>query len=190
MSEQPGQGEGPRQDTGNGIEAPARPGAPQPQSPGRPGPGQPGPGPQAPGPGPGPLGRPPVNGPADPAGRRALWLGIAAVVFSLFFPPGGLVLGIAALVIGIKAHRRSRGRHGTAPGATPGIVLASVSLVLAAISIGVNAWLWPELSAKQDCMDSANTRADEKVCNDTFTRDLEKKLHLPKGELKGYGDLF
>ncbi|KAB2379416.1 DUF4190 domain-containing protein [Actinomadura montaniterrae] len=142
------------------------------------------------GPPPGPSGRPPGRQSAEQAGRRAMWLGVAALVTSLFFYPLGLVVGVAALVIGIRARRQARAARVIAPGAVPGIVLGSVGLGLAVLAVASTAYLWPELSGYQDCLGAANTGIDKTACKHEYYPKIEKKLHAPAGSMNKYGDYF
>ncbi|MWA06321.1 hypothetical protein F8568_039465 [Actinomadura sp. LD22] len=135
-----------------------------------------------PGPAPGPMGPPPGPPPVERTGRRALWLGVVALVTSLFFYPLGLVLGVAALVIGIRARRRARTARAVAPGAVPGIVLGSVGLAFSALSVALTVFLWPELSGYQECLGAANTGTDKTACKHEYFPKIEKKLDLPRGQ--------
>jgi hypothetical protein len=125
----------------------------------------------------------------DPAraGRRALWLGGGALVLSPFFFPVGLILGGAALVVGIKARRRAGRERSTAPGAVGGIVLGAIGLAFASFMLVVTALLWQEMVDYQECLGSANTTTDENACRATYFADVEKKLNLPKGSMSRYG---
>ncbi|XVQ12150.1 DUF4190 domain-containing protein [Spirillospora sp. CA-255316] len=135
----------------------------------------------------GPAGK---DGDARRAGRRALWLGGGALILTPFFFPVGLVLGIAALVVGIKARKQAVRERSTAPGAVGGIVLGAVGLAMASFWLAVTALLWPELSGYQECLGSANTRTDETACRDRYFSEIEKKLNLPDGSMSRYGDMF
>ncbi|WP_131743110.1 hypothetical protein [Actinomadura roseirufa] len=137
-----------------------------------------------------PEGPPPVRGPVEPSGRRALWIGGFALLTGFFFYPLGLVLGVAALVVGIRARRAAGRARGVAPGATAGIALGSVGLAVSALSVAVSAYLWPELSGYQECIGDANTHADERVCRHEYFPKIEKKMHWPAGSMDKYGDLF
>lgn len=168
MSEQPGQGggSGSQRDTGHpGVDTP----------------------PQV-----GPAGQSPMGGPpaVDRAGWRALWLGGGALLVTLFFFPIGLVLGVAALVVGIKARRRAKQRHGVAPGAIAGIVLGGIGVAISTFSLTLTVFLWPELSGYNECKGKANTTADEQSCQDEYFPKIENKLKLPDGSMSKYGDLF
>jgi hypothetical protein len=129
------------------------------------------------------------DGGADPAVWRALWLGGGALVVSPFFFPVGLVLGIAALVIGIKAARRP-GRQGSQGPIVGGIVLGSLGLMVATAQLVLSAILWPETGRYQDCMGAANTTTDENVCKDRYFTEIERKLDLPPGAVSRYQNLF
>ena len=130
------------------------------------------------------------DGEARRTARRALWLGAGALVLTPFFFPIGLVLGIAALVVGVKARRQAASERSAAPGAVAGMVLGAFGLALASLWLAVTAMLWPEVSAYQDCRNSANTRTDEKACRDRYFSDIEKKLNLPEGSMTRYRDMF
>ncbi|GAA3982161.1 hypothetical protein GCM10023085_75520 [Actinomadura viridis] len=139
---------------------------------------------------------PATGGPAGPdggpdrSGWRALWLGGGALLLTPFFFPVGLFLGIAALVVGIRARRRAGRRRVGAPGAVGGIVLGAIGLAMASFWFAVTAFLWTELNGYQTCLTSANTTTDEKNCRDRYFTDIEKKLNLPAGSMSRYGDMF
>lgn len=137
--------------------------------------------------GPPPAGPPPTT---QRTGWRALWLGGIALVTSFFFYPVGLVLGIASLVVGVRARRAARQGHGVAPGAVPGMVLGAVGLVFSLMSVSLTVFLWSELSGYQECLSTANTSLDEESCKDEFYPRIEDKLGLPSGSMERYGDLL
>lgn len=151
----------------------------------RPGPEEPGPGtPIPPGPGPGPG---PAPGPVDRTGRRAMWLGLGALLM-LFVPLLGFFAvapAVAAVVIGVKARRKAKRSPGSAPGALAGIVLGSVGIVLFIAAIAVQVVLLDETNRYAKCKSAANTISEEKQCKDDLAREIEKKFGLPKGSLKG-----
>ncbi|MFC4053936.1 hypothetical protein ACFOY4_29945 [Actinomadura syzygii] len=123
-------------------------------------------------------------------GWRALWLGGIALITAFFFYPLGLVLGIAALVVGIRARRAARRSRGAAPGAVPGIVLGSIGLVFSILSVSLTVYLWSELSGYQSCVSGSNTTTDKQACQDKYYPRIEKKLDLPSGSMDKYGDLL
>ncbi|GAA4074623.1 hypothetical protein [Actinomadura miaoliensis] len=167
MSEQPGQGDGgtaPRQDTGRTPGDDTAPGGPA---------------------GPPPAGRPPTNGPEDRTGWRALWLGVGALALAWPLFPLALVLGVASLVVGVKAQRRARRHNVLAPGAGPGMVLGAVGLAMAVAAAAVSVLIGPEMNGYTKCMDTANTKIDEDACRDKYIPRIEEKLNLPKGSMSG-----
>ncbi|MBO2452109.1 DUF456 domain-containing protein [Actinomadura barringtoniae] len=173
MSEQPGQGDG-----GNGsTETPGRPNIPEP------GARRAGPAWRPPSRGDGPTPPRPDDAAVARLGRRSLWLGLGATVISLFFFPAGLLLGIPALVIGIRARKAAKAGLTAAPGAVPGIVFGTIGLVLALMVLAMTIFIWPEQSDYTKCTDKANTQQDEKACKDAFVRSLEKKFNMPEGKL-------
>ncbi|MFG2087624.1 MULTISPECIES: hypothetical protein [unclassified Spirillospora] len=138
-----------------------------------------------------PAGQPPAGPPKSrQTGWRALWLGGIALLTAFFFYPLGLVLGIAALVVGIRARRAARRGGDAAPGAVPGIVLGSVGLVFSVLSVSMTVFLWSELSGYQNCLSTANTGADKQSCRDEYYPKIEDKLGLPRGSMDQYGDLL
>ncbi|GAA0598952.1 hypothetical protein [Actinomadura livida] len=138
-----------------------------------------------------PAGEPPAGQPrTQRGGWRALWLGGIALLTSFFFYPLGLVLGIAALVVGIRARRAARDASGSAPGAVPGIVLGAVGLAFSVLSVSLTVFLWSELSGYQNCLSTSNTATDEQACQDEFYPRIEDKLGLPSGSMEQYGDLL
>ncbi|MFI0405191.1 hypothetical protein [Actinomadura sp. 3N508] len=166
--------------------------APQPdQTPAGQGP-QPGPTPPAEPGQPGAPGQPAGPGPGQPqrTGWRALWLGAIALLTAFFFYPLGLVLGVAALVVGIRARRSARRARGAAPGAVPGIVLGSVGLAFSILSVSLTAFLWTELSGYQNCLSGSNTTTDKQSCQEKYFPKIEDKLGLPDGSMDRYGDLL
>jgi len=131
-----------------------------------------------------------VKRPAESTGWRALWLGGFALLTAFYFYPLGLVLGVAALVIGIRARRRAQRASGAAPGAVAGIVLGSVGLAFSSLSVALTAYLWPELSGYQECVGGSNTHADKQTCKVDYFPKMERKMHLPAGSMDKYGNLF
>jgi hypothetical protein len=138
-----------------------------------------------------PAGEPPAGRKqGQRTGWRALWLGGIALLTAFFFYPLGLVLGVAALVVGIRARRSARRAHGSAPGAVPGIVLGAVGLAFSLLSVSLTAFLWTELSGYQNCVSASNTTTDKQACRDEYYPKIEKKLDLPAGSMDKYGDLL
>ncbi|MEO3828431.1 hypothetical protein [Actinomadura sp. B10D3] len=139
-----------------------------------------------------PAGQPPAGPRQDPrrTGWRALWLGGIALLTAVFFYPLGLVLGVAALVVGVRARRSARRTRDSAPGAVPGIVLGAIGLAFSLLSVSLTAFLWSELSGYQSCVSASNTTTDKQACRDEYYPKIEKKLDLPAGSMDKYGDLL
>lgn len=144
-----------------------------------------------------PAGEPPAGQTeARQGGVRALWLGGIALVTSLFFYPLGLVLGIAALVVGIKARRAARATGGAGgarqavPGAVPGMVMGGIGLAMSLVMVAGAIVLRTEFSGYWDCVNASNTHTDEQACRDEYYPKIEDKLDLPRGWMNKYGDLL
>ena len=142
----------------------------------------------------GPDSRPPA-GPREPGtasrnGRRSLWLGVGALLL-VFFAPLGIVVGTAALVIGVRARRDARRAGQPVPGgAVGGIVLGTIGLSISAFSMVVTAIAWNEIRDYQMCMNGANTQADQQECRNTYLPKMERKFHLPPGSLLQHDPLL
>ncbi|WP_242903087.1 hypothetical protein [Actinomadura terrae] len=130
-----------------------------------------------------PAGQPPV----ERTGMRALWLGGLALLTAFFFFPLGFALGIASLVVGIKAQRLARRASGVAPGATAGIVLGSIGLAVSLLAVVSAAYLAPEVGGYQKCVNGSNTIADKDACREHYYPKMDRKLHLPKGTMEDFG---
>jgi hypothetical protein len=125
------------------------------------------------------------------AGRRALWLGFAALLMAFLIAYLlGLVMGIVALYVGIRTLRTARQSRSRASGAILGIVLASVALVISLMGLVFQIFFWNEVQTYNKCMTAANTITDESQCKDALARAFERKLHLPVGSFKGSSIYF
>ncbi|QIQ01246.1 DUF4190 domain-containing protein [Streptomyces liangshanensis] len=117
----------------------------------------------------------------DPAPARgnnlaiaALVLGIAACVF-FWTVVGGIVLGLAAVVLGILGARRARG--GRAPRRTMaivGAVLGGLGLIVSAVivTIGVSLLNSDEFKDFNDCVRHANSQSEKDRCADDYKQDV------------------
>jgi len=141
---------------------------------------------------PDPEGRPGTGrGPVGPqdierTGRRALWLGLAAVLL-MFIPVLSLlspVCAVAALVFGVRARRASRRTGNPAPGAMPGIVFGAFGVAFFVLGFIGQMYLLNEIRTYDQCRRAANTIEDERVCKERLARDIEKKFGLEEGTLK------
>jgi len=137
------------------------------------------------------AGEPPA-GPSEArqTGLRALWLGGIALLTSLFFYPLGLVLGVAALVVGIRARRQVRGTRDAVPGALPGMVMGGIGLAMSLVMVAMAVFLRTEFSGYWDCVNASNTNADKQACRDEYYPKIEDKLDLPPGWMDKYGHLL
>lgn len=115
-----------------------------------------------------------------------MWFGGASLL--LIFTPLfylGLVLGVFALVIGVRAIRAAHRAHISAPGAVPGMVMGAIGTVCSLMLVVLWLFLYQELSDYTNCRAAANTISDQNQCKDAFAQAVEKKMHMPKGSLNG-----
>ncbi|MFI6792513.1 hypothetical protein ACIBG4_34815 [Nonomuraea sp. NPDC050383] len=113
---------------------------------------------------------------ADSAGRRAIWLSIAALAMTFMLPLAGLVMAAFALMAGIRALPRLKeaGRPtGTAVG---GIIVSAVALALSAMATAMQLYLMDEYSAYQECMKGAGTVSSQGECFTQFRDAAQRKL--------------
>lgn len=126
---------------------------------------------------------PPGDGPPVPRnglGTAALVLGIVGLAFTLvvfFFPFIGLVLGIAAVVLGVRGRGRARRQEATNGGAAlAGIITGAIAVVLSGviIVIGVLVLQSDEFENLSDCLEDADgDRQAEEDCAEEFREDLD-----------------
>ncbi|WP_308250700.1 hypothetical protein [Nonomuraea rhizosphaerae] len=114
--------------------------------------------------------------PADSAGRRAIWLSIAALAMTFMLPLAGLVMAVFALLAGIRALPLLKGA-GKPPGiAVGGIVVSSVALALSAMATAMQLYLMDEYSAYQECLKGAGTVSSQGECFTQFRDAAQRKL--------------
>lgn len=123
-----------------------------------------------------PYGSPRRGGEDERGGPAALLLAISGLVLSVLLAPLGLLLDVAAIVVGARTLRRAR----SAPAALAGIIVGSVGAVLAAVVLTVFGVFWQEIGAYRDCMSGANTIATEEQCRAEFQRAVETRLGLTR----------
>lgn len=126
------------------------------------------------------------SGSADRSGLWALWLGGGALLMMFYFPPVSLGLAAAALYLGVRARRRARRARTQARGAVAGIVLGVIGLCLSVLLLTTQLIFRAELNSYLTCQEASNTITDEQQCKEAFLRDVERKLNLREGSLKGY----
>ena len=120
------------------------------------------------------------SAPARPAGAgfaiAALVLGILAVL-SCWTVLGGILLGLAAIVLGIVGWRRARSGAATGGGmAVTGVVLGTIGLILSVILIAVGVSLFNSSDFKnfQACAkDAGNNQQKMEKCQKEFNRKVQ-----------------
>jgi len=121
----------------------------------------------------------PVPPPADAqvvrAGRRAAVTGVAGLVLSVLLFPVGLVLDVAAIVLGVRA-RRAAPAGTRVPGAVAGVALGAVGVLVASTVLAVTAANWSSVRRYEQCSSGANTGLARQDCQDRLRRDLERRF--------------
>ncbi|TDD15763.1 hypothetical protein E1294_33600 [Nonomuraea diastatica] len=123
--------------------------------------------------------------PAESAGRRAIWLSIAALAMTFMLPLAGLVMALFALMAGIKALPLLKGEGKPTGVAVGGITVSAIALALSTMSTGLQLYLMDEYSAYQECMKGAGTVSSQGECFTQFRDAAERKLPADVLELLG-----
>jgi len=92
--------------------------------------------------------------------------------------PVGLVLDIAAIVLGLRARKRAAAAGGHAPGATGAVVAGMVGAAFAAGVLTFLAVFWTEFRDYRECLSGANTEIARERCQSVFRGDVEDRLGL------------
>ncbi|MFF6909417.1 DUF4190 domain-containing protein [Streptomyces sp. NPDC012389] len=106
----------------------------------------------------------------------ALVLGLLACLF-FWTVVGGLLLGLLALVFGILGALRARGGQAPRKGmAIAGAVLGALGLIgsVVVLIIGISLFNSESFQDLQDCVDRAETQAQEDRCAEDFGENLFK----------------
>ncbi|WP_246148795.1 hypothetical protein [Nonomuraea turkmeniaca] len=132
-----------------------------------------------------PVQAPAGQQPAESAGRRAIWLSIAALAMTFMLPLAGLVMALFALAAGIRALPLLKGAGKPTGIAVGGITISSIALALSAMATGMQLYLMDEYSAYQECMKGAGTVSSQGECFTQFRDAAERKLPPDVLELLG-----
>lgn len=116
--------------------------------------------------------------PAEDARRRvrlSIVLGVAGILTTILLPLG-LLLDVAALVIGVRAWRRARelgeGRRRDLLGA----FLGGIGVLLAAALVALLVTLWSPFSQWTDCVRGANTSIAEHNCKERLRAEVRDRI--------------
>lgn len=123
---------------------------------------------------------PPV-GPKNGLGIAALIIAIVGLVFC-WSVVGGVILGVAAVIIGFVARGRVKRGEATNGGvAIAGIVLGCLAIVVSLVFIPIYIGLFKESGFGNyvECMQSAGTdQAAQKKCEDSFVNNMETRFSV------------
>ncbi len=107
------------------------------------------------------------------AGRAGLVAGMA-IIMAIAVPPVGIVLGLLAVTMAVRAARAPGSGQGLMAGAAG---LAGTAAVLVGIALSVVlALFWTELRTYYDCSAGANTRQAEQRCDTELSDVLDERL--------------
>lgn len=132
-----------------------------------------------------PVKAPAGQQPAESAGRRAIWLSIAALAMTFMLPLAGLVMALFALMAGIRALPLLKAESRPTAVAVGGITVSSLALALSALATGMQLYLMDEYSAYQECMKGAGTVSSQGECFTQFRDAAQRKLPADVLEMLG-----
>ncbi|MET9337241.1 hypothetical protein [Nonomuraea sp. NPDC003804] len=122
---------------------------------------------------------------AESAGRRAIWLAIAALAMTFMLPLAGLVMAVFALLAGFRARPALRAAGRSTGVAVGGIVISAIALLLSASATAMQLYLMDEYAAYQECRKGAGTVAAQNACFAEFRNAAAAKL--PPGVIEFLG---
>jgi heme/copper-type cytochrome/quinol oxidase subunit 2 len=130
----------------------------------------------------------PYSGYAPPPIAPRNGLGIAALVIAIiglvlcWTVIGGVILGVAAVIIGFAARGRVRRDQATNGGvAIAGIVLGFLAIIVSLVFIPIWIGIFNKVgfSNYMDCMQSAGTnQSAQKKCEDTFLNNMQSQFSV------------
>ncbi|RBQ16557.1 hypothetical protein DP939_30065 [Spongiactinospora rosea] len=121
----------------------------------------------------------------EAAGRRAVWLALAAVAMTLLLPIAGVVLCVIALVAGIRAVGALRRAAKPTALVVTGVVVSALSLLWSLVVLAGQVYFGQELTAYTECKIGAGTVAGLEECVDLLERGMESKMpFLKPGDLQ------
>ncbi|MCP9989168.1 MULTISPECIES: DUF4190 domain-containing protein [Streptomyces] len=118
----------------------------------------------------------------DAGGKRGNSLAIAALVLGvaallLFWTVfGGVVLGLAAVVLGVAGARAARGGRAPHGGmAVAGAVLGALGLIASVVIVvlGASAFDSKEFRNFSECIEHAETQGERDACKDDFDQEVD-----------------
>ncbi|MHB1615038.1 MAG: hypothetical protein ACYCXA_08080 [Actinomycetes bacterium] len=120
--------------------------------------------------------------PAEHGGWRAVGLAaVGALGILLLYPWGffGLVLSIAAVVLGVRTLRRASRHQGRAPGALLAVVAGGTVTLLGGILLAFVAAFHTEITVYQHCLSGANTVDAQRACQTALRDAITQKVGVP-----------
>ena len=117
----------------------------------------------------------------EPGGGRALLLvGAGLILAGTLFPWGalGLVLEIAAVVLGVRTMRRAARNRRPAPGALAAVIAGSVASVVLVALLGFLTLVYDEYASYTTCFSRAITESAKSECRSTFQNEVRERFGL------------
>jgi hypothetical protein len=117
-------------------------------------------------------------GPTTDARRRirlSIILGATGILTTILLPVG-LLLDLAAIVIGVRGWRLARSAGIARRGDLLGPCLGGTGLLLAAALVALIVTLWTPLSRWTDCVSGANTTIAEHTCKERLRAEVRDRI--------------
>lgn len=124
-----------------------------------------------------------AQGPAEPGGIRSLVLAVAGMVLATSLLPWGVVgllLEVAAVVLGVRALRRARRRDGRAPGALAGVIAGLMGAMFFVVALSFVAIFYAEYKDFRHCVDRALIASERDRCSRTFEDAVRHRIGLTR----------
>jgi len=117
----------------------------------------------------------------EPGGGRALLLAACGVLLSSVLVPWGLVgivLEVAAIVIGVRTLRRARAAGRPAPGARAAVAVGSFAVAFFTVALAFVGFFYDEYQDYRTCLDRAITDSAQDECRSQFDDSVRDRLGL------------
>jgi hypothetical protein len=107
-------------------------------------------------------------------------VGAGLILAGTLFPWGalGLVLEIAAVVLGIRTMRRAARNRRPAPGALAAVIAGSVASVVLVALLGFLTLVYDEYESYTTCFGRAITESAKSECRSTFQNEVRERFGL------------
>ena len=141
-----------------------------------------------------PYGQRPFGTPPPQQRKRSRFTGalsgVLSLVLSVLCFPVGLILGIVAIVLAVRALRvpGPPGQRNPVLGrAVAGLVTGIIGFLFSAACVGLVVWMWPAVSTYATCTSAATTNTDRSQCQQQWTNAVARKFGINPASVPSLG---